>query len=70
MKSKQEKIRRLKEEIKMIKSHQNVSNWDLLEDMMSARILMIMELEGSNLCLVCETPCGNDWCVTKGENDE
>lgn len=43
---KKDKIRILKEEIKMIKSHQNVSNWDLMEDMISTRILIIMELEG------------------------
>lgn len=68
--SKKDKIRILKEEIKMIKSHQNVSNWDLMENMMAARILLIMELEGSNLCLVCETPCGNDWCSTNGGKDD
>lgn len=65
--SKQEKIRRLKEEIKMIKSHQNVSNWDLLEDMMSARILMIMDLEGS--CFFCEKPCDNNQCEKGGKSE-
>ena len=65
MKSKEALIQILKEEIKMIKSHQNISNWYLMEDMMAARILKIMELEKS--CLICETPCNNDWCPTKGD---
>lgn len=44
--SKEEEIQRLKDEIKMIRSHQNESNYFLLEDMIAARILLIMELEG------------------------
>lgn len=44
-----DKIQRLKNEIEMIRSHQNESNYFLLEDMISARILLIMELEGIEL---------------------
>lgn len=44
-----EEIRKLKNEIEMIRSHQNESNYYLLEDMISARILMIMELENVKL---------------------
>ena len=46
MQSKKEKIRILKEEIKMIRSHQNITNYYDFEDMIAARILMIMELQG------------------------
>jgi uncharacterized Fe-S radical SAM superfamily protein PflX len=65
--SKQEKIRRLKEEIKMIKSHQNVSNWDLLEDMIDVRSKVIEEL--INSCFFCEKPCDNNQCEKGGKSE-
>jgi hypothetical protein len=44
--TKEKEIKKLEDEIKMIRSHQNESNYFLLEDMISARILLIMELQG------------------------
>jgi hypothetical protein len=65
----------------MCRSHQNYSNWDLVEDQIASIILRIMELEGvsfdkegnnntgndggSTRCDVCTKPCGNEWCPTK-----
>ena len=74
----------LKEQIKMCRSHQNYSNWDLIEDQIAAIILRIMKLEGveferekkskelcsGGTCEFCETTCGNEWCVTKKRIEE
>lgn len=72
MRSKEDFIRILKSEINMIKSHQNESNWDLLEDMIAARILLIMELRGTEIklegCDFCETPCLNSWCCNEKDS--
>lgn len=57
MSNSEEEIRRLKEMIRMCRSHQNESNYYLIEDQITSIILRIMELEGVTI-------------VPQGEKDE
>ena len=63
MKSTKEKIHILKEEIRMIKSHQNISNWQLCENMINNRLKQIKKL--NKKCEFCSEPCKNKECFAK-----
>ena len=61
--TKETKIQILKEEIRMILSHQNLSNKKELDEMIENRLRLIKKIESS--CAFCEVQCDNIECFTK-----
>ena len=54
--------------IKMCRSHQNQSNWYVIENQIESiklRIIYIKDIRDKQLkCESCDKPCGESWCST------